>query len=184
MKSRALRGFTLIELLVVIAIISMLASMLMPVYSKAREKARQTMCISNQHQIWLAFAMWIQDHDETLPEASSFWYDLQTDYSVSEKILICPTKGKSMPIGYLYNNAISGLALGDIPKPDRTLVTIDGIHQGTSNPHTEDNILYTAQDVDLRHNSHAVCSFVDGHIGLENEVMGFDYSNDFELPVG
>ena len=61
------KGFTLIELLVVIAIIAILAAILFPVFSKAREKARQTACINNQKQIALAIIMYTQDNDETLP---------------------------------------------------------------------------------------------------------------------
>jgi prepilin-type N-terminal cleavage/methylation domain-containing protein len=48
------RGFTLIELLVVIAIIAILAAILFPVFAKAREKARQSSCLSNTKQIALA----------------------------------------------------------------------------------------------------------------------------------
>jgi len=58
------RGFTLIELLVVIAIIAILAAILFPVFAQAREKARQTACISNTKQLALAFAMYVQDYDE------------------------------------------------------------------------------------------------------------------------
>jgi prepilin-type N-terminal cleavage/methylation domain-containing protein/prepilin-type processing-associated H-X9-DG protein len=61
------KGFTLIELLVVIAIIAILAAILFPVFSKAREKARQTACINNQKQISLAIVMYTQDNNETLP---------------------------------------------------------------------------------------------------------------------
>jgi prepilin-type N-terminal cleavage/methylation domain-containing protein/prepilin-type processing-associated H-X9-DG protein len=61
------RGFTLIELLVVIAIIAILAAILFPVFAKAREKARQTSCLSNIKQIALGMIMYAQDYDETLP---------------------------------------------------------------------------------------------------------------------
>jgi prepilin-type N-terminal cleavage/methylation domain-containing protein/prepilin-type processing-associated H-X9-DG protein len=65
------QGFTLIELLVVIAIIAILAAILFPVFAQAREKARQTSCLSNQKQIGLALQMYTQDYDETL---MPFWY--------------------------------------------------------------------------------------------------------------
>jgi prepilin-type N-terminal cleavage/methylation domain-containing protein/prepilin-type processing-associated H-X9-DG protein len=57
-------GFTLIELLVVIAIIAILAAILFPVFAQAREKARQTQCVSNHRQIGTAATMYAQDYDE------------------------------------------------------------------------------------------------------------------------
>ena len=66
---RKRRGFTLIELLVVIAIISILASILFPVFGRAREMARRTACMSNQRQLGMAFAQYTQDYDEELPGA-------------------------------------------------------------------------------------------------------------------
>lgn len=66
------RGFTLIELLVVIAIIAILAAILFPVFAQAREKARQTSCISNTKQIGTAVYMYVQDYDETFPFSDNF----------------------------------------------------------------------------------------------------------------
>lgn len=60
-------GFTLIELLVVIAIIAILAALLFPVFARAREGARVTVCKSNLAQLGRALLMYAQDYDEWLP---------------------------------------------------------------------------------------------------------------------
>jgi prepilin-type N-terminal cleavage/methylation domain-containing protein/prepilin-type processing-associated H-X9-DG protein len=66
---RSHRGFTLIELLVVISIIAVLSAILFPVFAKAREKARQTQCVSNLRQIGLASMQYCMDSDDLLPPA-------------------------------------------------------------------------------------------------------------------
>src|SRR5947208_3632888 len=67
------RAFTLIELLVVIAIIAILAAILFPVFAQAREKARQTSCLSNTKQLNLAALMYAQDYDEMWAPAMMAW---------------------------------------------------------------------------------------------------------------
>lgn len=66
-------GFTLIELLVVIAIISILASMIFPSFSRARESARRVDCVSNLKQIGYALNMYVSDYDERYPIGYPYW---------------------------------------------------------------------------------------------------------------
>lgn len=67
MMKKQQEGFTLIELLVVIAIIAILAAILFPVFAKAREKARQIACLSNEKQLVLGLLQYTQDNDEKFP---------------------------------------------------------------------------------------------------------------------
>ena len=97
-------GFTLIELLVVIAIIAILAAILFPVFARAREKARQTACLSNVKQITLAAMMYASDNSEMMPQSGYLaadgttwvrWYDKLEPYLRNEQILRCPSSGSA-----------------------------------------------------------------------------------------
>ena len=99
------RGFTLIELLVVIAIIAILAAILFPVFAKAREKARQSSCLSNEKQITLAILQYVQDYDERFPVGRCgtsvppyHWPMAVSPYMKNSQILICPSRSSASQI--------------------------------------------------------------------------------------
>jgi prepilin-type N-terminal cleavage/methylation domain-containing protein/prepilin-type processing-associated H-X9-DG protein len=132
-------GFTLIELLVVIAIIAILAAILFPVFAQAREKARQTSCLSNVKQVILGHIMYQQDWDETVPfnrecsnpanlvpnglpcvqgRALRGWIDLVNPYVKNYGVFKCPSDTQRpvpLPAGTLDqqgNVAVAGHVWG------------------------------------------------------------------------
>jgi prepilin-type processing-associated H-X9-DG protein len=115
-KARRRGQFTLIELLVVIAIVMILAGLLMPVLAKAREKARQTECMSRLKGVGMAFFLYASDYDDHLPcfmegarkglwwdggnwrtrpwnTGPHKWYETLDVYLGSDRALLCPTSG-------------------------------------------------------------------------------------------
>jgi len=146
------KGFTLIELLVVIAIIAILAAILFPVFARAREKARQTSCLSNLKQVGTALLMYAQDNDERLP-ASYQWVDPPNNwplrkwaativpYIKNNQIFVCPSDSNPGtdsgvdsvgPISYGANpNLMPGVRgafnapIGDIARPAECMLVFD-----------------------------------------------------------
>jgi prepilin-type N-terminal cleavage/methylation domain-containing protein/prepilin-type processing-associated H-X9-DG protein len=140
------RGFTLIELLVVIAIIAILAAILFPVFAKAREKARQITCVSNEKQLGLSLVQYTQDNDETYPNGTIFqgsdsnpyhllgagWAGQVYAYTKSIGVYTCPddptSGGGNHTISYALNKNLggpggqnAGLKLASLQSPASTV---------------------------------------------------------------
>lgn len=118
-RAHRANGFTLIELLIVIAIIALLAAILFPVFSRVRENARRTACLSNMKQLGLGMMQYAQDYDEKLPRGTypngAFTYGVGWAGQImphvkSIQIFKCPNEKFKAPSGdvvsYTYNISI------------------------------------------------------------------------------
>ncbi len=184
-RNRAL-GFTLIELLVVIAIIAILAAILFPVFAKAREKARQSACVSNCKQIGTALMMYVQDYDETYPmvvesegPAGEYcnWYDLLQPYIKNDGMFQCPSfrnkdyTATGMKTDYLINGFVShGYSIAVFNTPADQIATAERA-EGYADQDYHPSPIFAPEYSDQwpsslcvdRHNGGSVYTFADGH---------------------
>lgn len=169
-------GFTLIELLVVIAIIAILAAILFPVFARAREKARQSSCLSNVKQLTLAVMMYTQDYDETLPgyympdspSSNDQWHEIIEPYVKNEQIFVCPSDANANP-GYGWNyrwisygwreDPPSATKLAEIEYPAETVLMADSSQYYVRGPGTTHESYWP----EPRHNGGSNFGLADGH---------------------
>lgn len=131
-------GFTLIELLVVIAIIFILASILFPVFARARENARRSSCSSNLKQVGLGIMQYTQDYDEKFPlyyrGDGVGWGDSVQAYLKSNQLFKCPSSSDAnaesdyaynLGLGYLAATPAAPISLAQLTQPSLTVMVMD-----------------------------------------------------------
>ncbi len=169
MKTRS--GFTLIELLVVIAIISILASILFPVFATAREKGRQTVCMSNLRQIGMTIAMTAADTDGLYPTPAEIFG--------TGGIYVCPsdTIGRISGLSYEENALLAGKSESAVNDPSGTVIVLDAaMNDGYFDvgAATVDTVIpmfgddypadYIPNPMNAVHNKRANILYADGHV--------------------
>ncbi len=166
------RGFTLIELLVVIAIIAILAAILFPVFARAREKARQTSCLSNMKQLGLAALMYAQDYDQRFHiyrvgsyagSAADMWYNHIQAYIKNEQIMKCPSRNQTSPnYGVNYHHGCNRL-MSEMPEPAEMFAYVENHNQLAGCPAHASYEWYTPGLNPLPHNDGLNVAYMDGH---------------------
>jgi len=88
-------GFTLLELMVVMVTVAIIASILFPIFARAREKARQTCCMSKLAQLHVALHMYAQDYDGHFPPAGVGAKACLYEYVKDDDVFFCPSSSYS-----------------------------------------------------------------------------------------
>ena len=149
-----------------IFVIAVLAAILFPVFAKARQKAQEISCMSNERQMALGMLQYAQDSDENFPAAAS-WMDKTSAYVRSDQPYHCPSAWDKDPAkyGYAYNSTLGSKSLAQFADP-RTTATL---YDSTNLARNASDALTSLPDPP-RHDGGNDIAFLDGHVRNTKEA--------------
>lgn len=142
-----------------VVIPAILAAILFPVFSQAREAARSASCMSNEKQMSLGLLMYAQDYDQKLPPSTQ-WMALESPYIKNDSVYHCPSLHADGPTayGYAMYSPLSGTLTTDVANPQQVPLLFDS-----------SNLAYNATDTGTsfanppRHRGSNNVAYLDGH---------------------
>lgn len=143
------------------AFLSIFLAILFPVFAQAREKAKETICMTNQRYLSRAMLLYAEDHDQKLPSKND-WSDLILPYCSDKKLFHCPSStskanGGAKTTDYAYNMHCSQLKIVKVNMPSITPMIFDSKNSKWNQSGGDELVA-------CRHGNKTVMAFMDGHV--------------------
>jgi prepilin-type processing-associated H-X9-DG protein len=149
--------------------VGVFAAILFPVFAKAREKARQTSCLSNVRQLQTGMLMYSVDYDDRLPLGRS-WSDGLLPYTKNRQLFVCPSHTVATHASYRMNQDAAGAEVGAIADPK----DVPALFESGGGWNRPGSVI----DFSPRHSGQGNIGFVDGHCkaATSADVAKYDWS--------
>lgn len=141
-------------------VVPILAAIFFPVFTRARDKAVQAVCLSHERQLCRAMSLYCADNDEIMPPAAR-WPQQVSQYVLDPENYLCPADKRpdkqsmsGISTSYTMSEAVGGVAMGTVKTPDTLVTLFDGTQLAGGRGAAE-----------FRHSRGLNVGYADGHVG-------------------